>query len=163
MALGRSRRRTQKFVPPKLQLTSMMDMFTILLIFLLISFSSEVVRMKIDGNIQLPKSTAKQDYRNNIRLVVAQDSLWLGDEAVAKIKDGAVVGLDPANLQRSVLYRKLSACRQKAGKAVENGTAEDNVILFICDKRLSFKTINSIIKTAGMAGFPNFQFGVLEQ
>lgn len=141
----------------------MMDMFTILLIFLLISFSNEVVRMKIDGNIQLPKSTARLDYKNNVRLVVAQNSLWVGDEEVAKIKDGAVLGLDPENLQGSTLYRKLSLCRQKAEKTREDGLVQDNVILFICDKRLSFKTINSIIKTAGIAGFPNFQFGVLEQ
>lgn len=141
----------------------MMDMFTILLIFLLISFSNEVVRMKIDGNVQLPKSTAKMDYKNNIRLVAAQNSLWLGDEEIAKIKDGTVTGLDPENPQGSTLFRKLTVCRQRVEKSRESGQPQDNVILFICDKRLSFKTINSIIKTAGMAGFPNFQFGVLEQ
>ena len=39
MALGNMRSRDKKFVPPKLMITSMMDMFTIILIFLLFQFS----------------------------------------------------------------------------------------------------------------------------
>lgn len=162
MALGRSRTRSRGFVPPKLQMTSMMDMFTILLIFLLISFSNDVVRMKIDGNIQLPRSTAKMEYKNNVRLVVSENTLWLEDRVIARIQDGAVVGLDPDNLQGSALYKGLKACKQKAEQS-GNQEADKNLVLFLCDKRLSFKTINGIIKTAGMAGYPNFQFGVLRQ
>ena len=79
MALGRIRRDTKRFSPPKLNITSMMDMFTIILIFLLFSFSNEVVTMKIDKDIALPHSSAKIDFEDNIRLVVSQDSIWVGD------------------------------------------------------------------------------------
>jgi biopolymer transport protein ExbD len=143
-------------------MTSMVDIFTFLLIFLLASFSDQVARFSIDGNISLPKSSAKADFTDNIRLAVSENTMWLGEEPIAQIKDGTVVGLDSNNLQGSVLYQKLVKCRQKT--AQENVEGRDkSLILFLCDKRLSFKTINSIIKTAGMAGFPNFQFGVLKQ
>lgn len=140
----------------------MVDIFTFLLIFLLASFSDQVARFSIDGNISLPKSTAKGDFTDSIRLAVSENTMWLGEEPIAQIKDGAVVGLDLNNLQGSVLYQKLVKCRQKT--AQENVEGKDkSLVLFLCDKRLSFKTINGIIKTAGMAGFPNFQFGVLKQ
>ncbi len=159
MALGR---RSRRVTPPKLIMTSMVDIFTFLLIFLLASFSDQVARFSIDGNISLPKSTAKADFTDSIRLAVSENTMWLGEEPIAKIKDGAIVGLDLNNLKGSVLYQKLVKCRQKT--AQENVEGKDkSLILFLCDKRLSFKTINSIIKTAGMAGFPNFQFGVLKQ
>ena len=159
MALGSHSRRV---TPPKLIMTSMVDIFTFLLIFLLASFSDQVARFSIDGNISLPKSSAKADFTDNIRLAVSENTMWLGEEPIAQIKDGTVVGLDSNNLQGSVLYQKLVKCRQKT--AQENVEGRDkSLILFLCDKRLSFKTINSIIKTAGMAGFPNFQFGVLKK
>ncbi len=162
MALGRSRRRSREHIVPKLQLTSMMDMFTILLIFLLVSFSKDVVTMKIDGRIQLPKSAASADYLDSIRLVVSENTVWLGSQAVARVQAGQVVGLDPENLQESVLYKRLKECKTAISRSQDPAVDKD-LVLFLCDKRLSFKTINSIIKTAGMAGFPNFQFGVLKQ
>jgi biopolymer transport protein ExbD len=143
-------------------MTSMVDIFTFLLIFLLASFSDQVARFSIDGNINLPSSTAKADFTDSIRLAVSENTMWLVEEPIAQIKNGVVVGLDLNNLKGSVLFQKLVKCREKV--AQENVEGKDkNLILFLCDKRLSFKTINSIIKTAGMAGFPNFQFGVLKQ
>jgi len=162
MALGRSRMRSRGFIPPKLQMTSMMDMFTILLIFLIISFSEHIVRFRIEGDIRLPSSSAQMDFKERTRLVVLENSLWLGEEKVTEIKDGAVVGLDPNNLKGSILYQRLKKCRREVEQSTDEGK-DKNLILFLCDKRLSFKTINNIIKTAGMAGFPNFQFGVLKQ
>jgi len=159
MALGRRKR---KFTPPKLIMTSMVDIFTFLLIFLLASFSDHVARFSIDGTISLPKSATKTDFKDNTRLVVSEDKIWLGQDVVAQVKNGAVVGFDINNPQGSVLYHKLVKQREKMDQTnLDN--KEKNLILFLCDKRLSFKTVNGIINTAGMAGFPNFQFGVLKK
>lgn len=160
MSLGR--RRIRKTPQPKLLMTSMVDIFTFLLIFLLASFSDHVARFSIDPGISLPKSAAKTDFNENIRIVASQNTVWLGDEAVASIKDGVVMGLDAENPQRSVLYQKLLQTKEKVEQTKSNDK-DKTLILFLCDKRLSFRTINSIIKTAGMAGFPNFQFGVLKK
>jgi biopolymer transport protein ExbD len=159
MSLGRRKR---KLAPPKLIMTSMVDIFTFLLIFLLASFSDHVARFSIDGNISLPLSAAKADFKDNIRIVVSENTVWLGEEAVAKIKDGEVIGFDSSNPKSSVLYQKLLNTRVKM-EQVKSDDKERNLILFLCDKRLSFRTINTVIKTAGMAGFPNFQFGVLKK
>lgn len=162
MALGKRRRQSTKFVPPKLQITSMMDMFTIILIFLLFSFSEKPETITLDKDIELPTSTARLDYNDNIKLILSQRNLKLGDEVIAQLKNGKIVGLDPEKLKESMLYEKLKSIHDK-----ETGvTGEDEkkeTILFLCDSRLSFKTINSVVKTAGMAGYPNFQFGVLKK
>jgi len=162
VALGRTMRNRPRFIPPRLQITSMMDMFTIILIFLLFSFSNDIVTVKIDKDIQLPKSSAKADYCDTLRLVVSQDKLWLGDELVDRIEDGKIIGLSRSDVKETDLYRKLSTYREYLKQDGKKEKA-NNQILFLCDRRLSFQTINSVIKTASMAGFPNFQFGVLKQ
>lgn len=162
MALGKRRKQSAKFVPPKLQITSMMDMFTIILIFLLFSFSDKPETITLDKDIELPTSTAKLDYNDNIKLILSQKNLKLGDEIIAHLKNGKIVGLDPDKLKDSMLYEKLKSIHEKE-TAVKDENPKKETILFLCDSRLSFKTINSVVKTAGMAGYPNFQFGVLKK
>ena len=66
MAFGKLNKNAGSFVPPKLQITSMMDMFTIILIFLLFSFSDKPEVTGLDKNMQLPASTAKMDHKASL-------------------------------------------------------------------------------------------------
>ncbi len=50
----------------------------------------------------------------------------------------------------------------KAVKESDEKQLKDHILL-LCDKRHSFKTINDIVKIAALAGYPNFQFGVLKE
>jgi biopolymer transport protein ExbD len=139
----------------------MMDMFTIILIFLLFSFSSEPELAGLDKDMQLPQSTSKTDFQDTIKLVLSQSTLKMGDEVVAQIEDNVIVGLDPKNLKSSGLYIRLSH-RSETLTAAKVEPDGPRPILLLCDRRLPFKTINQITKTAALAGFPNFQFAVLE-
>ncbi|MGA1870644.1 MAG: ExbD/TolR family protein [bacterium] len=161
MALGKLRKRRQ-FVAPKLQITSMMDMFTIILIFLLFSFSNRPESIQFNKDLKLPESEAKMDYKDNIKLILSRSTLQLENKVVAEIKEGKIIGLNPRKLKQSNLYRELKAYRKQADASNTDKESKE-AILFLCDKRLPFKTINNIVKTAAMAGFPNFQFGVLKK
>lgn len=158
--MGRKRKKTQ-FTPPKLMLTSMMDMFTIILIFLLFSFSSDPESMKSMKDIELPASSTEVDYSDSIKIVLSSENLKLNGEALASVKKEEITGMDPKNLKDSSLFRKLKDLYDEQTFQDEN-TPKDRHVLFMCDKHHSFKTINTVIKTAGLAGFPNFQFAVLE-
>ncbi|MBT8367412.1 MAG: biopolymer transporter ExbD [Deltaproteobacteria bacterium] len=162
MALGNMRNHSQKFIPPKLMITSMMDMFTIILIFLLFQFSEKPETINLMNDIELPKSTAKMEHEENIKLVLTRKGLHIGEELIAQVKMGSIIGLDPQNPKASVLYQRLEA--QFAKSTMEAGEKQlNNHILLLCDRKHSFKTINSIVKTAALAGYPNFQFGVLKE
>ena len=162
MALGNLSNRSQKFAPPKLMITSMMDMFTIILIFLLFQFSEKAETLHLMEGIDLPVSSAKMEHEENIKLILTRNGLHIGEDLIAQVNKGTVMGLDLQNPKDSVLYQRLA--QQFAKSAVESGDAQPkNHILLLCDKRHSFKTINSIVKTAALAGYPNFQFGVLKE
>lgn len=160
MALGKKKNHARQFAAPKLQITAMMDMFTIVLIFLLFSFSDRPETMNLDKELDLPQSTAKMDYNETIKMVLSKENLKLNDTVVAQLENGRITGLKSDRLKDSDLFRKLSFYREKIDRAPEDGN-KGNHILFFCDKRIPFKTINSVMKTAGMAGFPDFQFAVL--
>jgi len=170
MSLYSKRHRRKPFVVPKLMITSMMDMFTIILIFLLFSFSDNPEKIHLEKDLDLPHSSAQENYNDSIRLVLSQGSLTLDGDTIAIVKEGRLEGLDSTRLKDSDLYRRLVAHRTSAEAARKNtgidqqsNMKSENQILFFCDKKHPFKIINPVIKTAGLAGFPNFQFAVLKK
>ena len=157
-----TRRAARSFTPPKLNITSMMDMFTIILIFLLFSFSSKPELTGLDQTMQLPQSTAKTDYQETIKLILSRSTLKMGDQILARLEQDSIVGLDPKNPMSSELFRALSQ-HAKTPAGMTSDPADPVPILLLCDRRLPFKTINQITKTAALAGFPNFQLAVLKR
>ena len=171
MSLIDRRRRRKPFVVPKLMITSMMDMFTIILIFLLFSFSDNPEKIQLEHDLELPHSSAEEDYNDSLRLILSQGTLMLDGEVLATVNGEQLEGLDPNQLKKSELYRRLITLRALSENNKDtpaDGTEfrqeeKKNQILFLCDKKHSFKIINPVIKTAGLAGFPNFQFAVLKE
>ncbi len=175
MAFGDRRIKRRKFIPPRVQITAMMDMLTIILIFLLTSYSNNPENLILEKGMALPHSTAQLAYQKNISLILTENMLKLDDEVVGTITNGELDGLKPENLQETQLFRRLDIMRQQAdvkrleilkiqGDERENKPEKaDSHILFFCDKNISFKTINNVIKIAGLAGYPNFQFAVLRK
>lgn len=166
MSLSGKRRNKKPFIAPKLMLTSMMDMFTIVLIFLLFSFSERPETIKLDKDLELPQSSAEMDYNENIQLVLSKSSLMLDNEVVAELDNGKIRGFDEKNLKSSVLYKRLKEHFEKSRKIAEENPEENltkQEIVFLCDKSHEFKVINQVMKTAGLAGYPNFQFAVLQE
>ncbi|MGD9158884.1 MAG: biopolymer transporter ExbD [Desulfobacteraceae bacterium] len=165
MALGERRKTKKSSAVPKLMLTSMMDMFTIVLIFLLFSFSDRVETIKLDNELELPRSSTKIDYDKNLKLILSKSALMLDDEIVAELDNGEIKGFDQKNLKTSILYKRLREHFEMSKKIEEESTEEEPTnqgIIFLCDKGHEFKVINQVMKTAGLAGYPNFQFAVLQ-
>ncbi len=163
MALGRRNSRVRAAPTPRLHITAMMDMFTIIMIFLLVSFSDRPQTVELDRDLELPKSAARMDYTDSINLVMTRDALKIEGEVVARWDGDRPVGLDPDRLQESELYRRLKTYREEADQAGKAGEETKPFVLFFCDRRLRFDAVNQVIKTAGLAGYPNLQFAVLQE
>jgi len=82
----RRRRRQKKAKVASLNLVSLMDIFTILVFFLMVN-SSEVEVLQSSSSIKLPDSTSQQRPGNNIVISVSKDDLIVQGRAVAKIVD----------------------------------------------------------------------------
>jgi biopolymer transport protein ExbD len=162
MALGQRKKRTQKFFPPKLMLTSMMDMFTIILIFLLFSFSENPETMKLEQTLELPKSSSTCEYSKAVKIVLGKNELRLNDEIMATVNGSMIEGLSGSDPKASSFFQRLQTLN-KTEQGASDSQQPERHILFLCDKSHSFKTINTVIKAAGLAGYPNFQFAVLQE
>ncbi len=170
MALGNALENRPKSEEPNINITSMMDMFTIILFFLLSSYGSSPVEFDLDKGMELPESSATFDYTNSVKLFLSNATIKVEKELVAQLRGGKVMDLDMNNPKSSYLYLKLKAFHEKQVEnakieAVKEGedAKDDFHVLFFCDRNLPYKTMNNIMKVAALAGYPNFQLAVLEK
>ena len=65
-----------------LQLTAMVDMFTIMIVFLLKSYSTSAVHVTAHEGLKLPHSSSYTDPVEAVRLVVATDGIYVDDKKI---------------------------------------------------------------------------------
>src|SRR3954464_11847586 len=78
---------TKRTIITGLSLTSMVDMFTILVVFLLMNFSSTGEIIYIPKNVKLPQASETKELKPAHVVSVTQDSIVLERETVAKLSD----------------------------------------------------------------------------
>jgi biopolymer transport protein ExbD len=161
--ITKSRGRTIESV--NLNLTSMMDMFTIILVFLIFSFSSQDQNLRLDPDLTLPESVAAIEFKWAINVNATPTELRVEGNTVSKIKGGVFtdVKVDMDKKRVVPLYNLLKKFKDIEDREKVNPTGDETVIAFQADKNLPFETIDLIMKTAAQAGYPNFRFVVLKK
>jgi biopolymer transport protein ExbD len=148
-----------------LNLTSMMDMFTIILVFLIFSFSSQDQNLKLDPDISLPESTAAIEFKWAINVNLTPTELRVEGNAIAKVKKGKFAGvkIDKEKKRVMPLYNLLKKFKEIESQEKVNPTGDETVISFQADKNLPFEVLDLVMKTSAQAGYPNFRFVVLKK
>src|SRR4051812_37274670 len=72
----------------KIQITSMVDMFVILLVFLLKSYSTSPVNISPSDKLTLPVSTSTKDPVDVLKLVVSKVGIFVDDKKVVELNQG---------------------------------------------------------------------------
>ena len=148
---GRRLRRGKKGKTAGLNLVSLMDIFTILVFFLMVN-SSEVEVLQTSSKIELPDSTSEQRPDNQLVISVSSDDLVVQGRPVAKVKD--LFGqAEPviAGLQTELEYQAA-----KKGKIPEGGFE----ITVMGDKELPYWLLKRILLTCQQSDFAQISLAV---
>jgi biopolymer transport protein ExbD len=156
------RRPRRSFGSKDVNLTSMMDLMTIILVFLLESMSADPMQL-VPAKLELPVSSATAAPRIALRVVVTQQELVLEGIPLLRLSvatdpaTGGEVSVIPAEAKADgrveVLYERLR-------EALERG--QPGELLVQCDRRLPYAVIRDVTWTAGQAGFSDFRFVVIK-
>lgn len=155
--MGRSRfkvpiKKNQSF---GLNITSMTDMFTILLVFLLQTYNASEVNLEPVSGVRLPSSTTEKNPINGVKLSISPTELKFEQTVVAKVANNQIeqAAIDPSD---SNFIKPLFDELQKFNTTHET-LAKTGKVLLQADQELPFSTIRKIMYTASMAGFPNLK------
>ncbi len=159
-----------------LQLTAMVDMFTILLVFLLKSFSSSAVLITPAKDLTLPTSTSVISAKEALRLVVSTKGIYLDETLIAEIKEGKILDVHIDSSDHNFIRPLYNALEknlikidenQKISESSERNPAEEqenkgNVVLQ-ADSKLSYSLLKKVMYTSSLAGFPNLKMATFSK
>lgn len=145
-----------------LQLTSMIDMFTILLVFLLKSFSAEGQMVTLTRDLKLPESTSQQAPR--VLSVIAVTKEWIlvdgrPVERLSRITADSPLIIPP--LKDELL--RLRTISEGIGSLSSDLQGFRGSISIQADRDLPFEILKRIMVTAGQVGYANLHLTVLEK
>ena len=138
-----------------LNITSMTDMFTILLVFLLQSFAAGEVQIDPVQGLRLPQSSTEKNPVDGARVSVTAKEIKFDQKTVALITDDKIdsAALDPNDKQFiKPLFDELKKLNSDNEKLAKTGK-----VLLQADEAIPYATLRKIMYTASMAGFPNLK------
>lgn len=146
-----------------LQITSMADIFTIILVFLLKSLSSGMSNITPTEAMSLPSVSAdsKNPMREALVLEVGKAAVLVDQAPVAKLDNFGFANEE--EFTKKVLEALLKE-RIKNGKRepASTGAATDSNLLVMADELTPYSTLKAIMAAAATAGYVDLQLVVLK-
>ena len=144
-------RRSKSISAFTLRLTAMIDMFTILLVFLLKSFSVEGEIMSVAKDLRLPESTAQTPPKAAPILVVTNEWIILDGTPVEKVETVLTQRDNIINSLKTQL-QQIRAFSESLAQLNANMRFKGNIAIQ-GDKEIPFGLLKKIMFTCGQVGF----------
>lgn len=158
----RRRRTTETAVVARLQLTSLIDIFTVLLLFLLKSLVVGGAVVSPFPGVVLPPSSSIASFKESPVIVVARQQIVVDGEAVCPTDQVTASN----QLKVPALEQALAAVRQKtealAGRAGSSRKFEGKLILQ-ADETIPFHVLQKVMYTSQTVGFYDITLAVIQK
>ncbi len=143
-----------------LQVTSLLDMFTIILVFLMVSFQAEDKDFVLNADVKLPASSAKNPFKTAVNMAITRKGVFVEGKKIydldgnGKIKDADIVE-NKIDLVTSGVKSAWDHKKKEEG--------EEDVVVIQADKRIPYKTIHLVMRSAAHAGFFRFRLAIVKE
>ncbi len=144
--------------PATLSLVSLMDIFTILVFFLLVN-SAEVQSLEPPKTLELPESVSLEKPRETVVVMVSTDQVLVQGQPVVSVAD--VDAMDGVIIEplRAALQRQTDRIMMKA--AATDLSAREITILG--DKEVPYRVLKKVMATCTEANFGKLSLAVLQK
>lgn len=156
-----------------LNLMPMLDIFSILVTFLLMSYSTDPVNHDVDANLELPDSVTLVNMDEVPSIIVNRDEIYINDNKIVTLQNGRVPEDD---IQQGAIYsvfkelEKLSAQNKQVFERFSAGRGEDGErvpkpgeLTIEMDRKHDFQLLRRIMLSAQQAEFITFKLLVAKE
>jgi len=141
-----------------LNLVSLMDIFTILVFFLLVN-SSDVETLPNTKDLQLPESIAEEKAKETVVILIGEQDILVQGTAVARVDAVmATKGNDIPALREALLSQNDRVLRRQA----KNDIAGREVTI-MGDKDIPYKLLKKVMATCTQADYGQISLAVLQK
>ena len=160
---GSSKRQSSEL---SLQITSMADIFTIILVFLLKSYSTSSVVVSPSSGMKLPIAQSLNAPVEALKIEISETALQVENKPILSLKS---YQFDPHDLLPNSTSKTLAHALEVEKKKQEliakaNPSVKvDSKILIIADQKVPYVTLKSVLSSAAAHGFTDFKLVAIAQ
>lgn len=144
--------------PAALSLVSLMDIFTILVFFLLVN-QSEVAELDVPKNITLPESMAMERPSETVVVMVTPAEILVQGRAVASVAD--------VDAQSSLVIEPLKAALKEQSDRILRASAAADItereITVLGDKTVPYRVLKKVLATCTDADYGKLSLAVVQK
>lgn len=143
---------------PKMNLTSLMDVFTILVFFLLVNSATTEV-LETPKQITLPASVVEEKPRETVVIFISPEEVTVQGEAVASTREiAAFEGQDIAPIAE-----RLAELNESVIGLSTQAVAKSQEVTILADRSVPFTVIKRVMSTCTSEGFAQISLAVLQK
>lgn len=141
-----------------LNLVSLMDIFTILVFFLLVN-SSDVEVLPNDKDVQLPESIAEEKAKETVVIIIGDEDIIVQGSPVAKVKEVmASRGNDIPALRQALLSQNDRVLRREAQDDIAG-----REVTIMGDKDIPYRLLKKVMATCTASDYGQISLAVLQK
>ena len=149
-----------------LQITSMADIFMIVLVFLLKSFSTSMINVSPSAGVVLPLAHANGALAEALKLEISETAIQVEGKPVAKL-EAFLFPKDASERASSsgALNEALSSERKRQALIAEKNSDVklDSKILIMASQQTPYATLKAVLASAAGNGFSDFKLVVAKK
>lgn len=172
----KEREAEEEAITSELNITAMMDMMTILLVFLLKSFGANAANITTNEDLVVPQSTSAHKVDELVAVTITAKQILVGDRAVVELEtvqgaDGKPLAVVPASVRdnggrgmlivpvEEQLRKEMDKIRQIA--EYNPSMQLKNQISIVGDGNTPYDVLTMVLYTAGKVGLDGYKFVVI--
>jgi len=142
----------------KMPLTSLMDVFTILVFFLLVN-SGSVEVMEAPKTVTLPESMVEAKPRETVVIFVSEDEVIVQGEAVVRIAD--ILATEGSNIEP--IMQRLAELKEHVVGSSTLMVSGSQEVTILAHKAVPFSVIRKIMSTCTGQGYGRVSLAVIQK
>ena len=150
-----------------ININSLMDILTIMLVFLLKSYATDPINITPGPDLDIPKSTSMLKPAATVMVTVSKSAIIVDNQPVLVIKDGKVEAAQKRGGEDGYFIIPLNkvlvdAAEKKRRLASVNPTVKfEGICTLVMDKDTPYRLLTEVMYTAGQAEFSKFKFATI--
>ena len=150
-----------------LNINSMMDLMTIILVFLLMSSNEQRVRPEMSDELFMPWSTATEEVEDTMAITISRQAVLVNDQFVVSIRDGDIPEGKRVSATSPIIPDLQTAVEEvlhvEEQWAVHRQDLQRRVATVIADHETTYQVLTYVMMTASAAGVQEFKFAILQR
>ncbi len=153
----------------ELNIVAMMDMMTIILVFLLKSYQASAINVNMGEDLTIPQSTTQLHPQENITVTLSLKEVAVNDRKIVPVQGGLIPATVKEGGRADAFYvgpvydaLKKEVDKQKYIARFNKDAPFTGRVNVVADKKIPYRTLMEVLYTAGQAELGEYKFMVLK-